>query len=82
MTTFTHASHADALVKRHGFPDGTVRLLCGVARATGWAKSTLTDDPCGMQLLVCWFPVQKVFACEVIDGRRRVCDQLERFNVR
>ena len=82
MTTFTHASHADALVMRHGFPAGTVRLLCGLARATGWAKSTATQDQCGVQLLVCWYPVHKTFSCEVLDGRRKVGQQLERFNVR
>ncbi len=82
MTTFTHASQADALVGRHGFPDGVVRLLCGIARATGWAKSTATNDACGVQLVVCWYPVHKVFSCEVFDGRRKVGQQLERFNVR
>lgn len=82
MQTFTHASHANPVVRKHGFPDGVMQLLCGVARATGSAKATATADPCGMQLLVYYYEEERVFACEVIDGRMAVGSQLERFNIR
>lgn len=81
MQTFTHCSHANAVVRKHGFPDGVMQMLCGLARANGSAKATASDDPCGMQLFVCWYPEVKTFACEIFDGRRSGL-QLERFNVR
>jgi hypothetical protein len=82
MQTFTHATHANDAVRKHGFPDGVVRLLCGLARATGSAKATATDDPCGMQLFVYWHCNERAFSCEVFDGRIAGGKQLERFLVR
>lgn len=82
MQTFTHASHANPVLKRHGFPPGVLQFLCGLARATGSAKATATDDPCGLQLFVYWQPDEQAFACEVFDGRLMVGSQLERFNIR
>lgn len=82
MQTFTHASHANAVVRKHGFPDGVMQILCGVARCTGHARATATADECGMQLAVLWHPDDKAFMCEVFDGRLAGGKQLERFNIR
>ena len=82
MQTFTHASHANSLVRKHGFPDGLLQLLCGIARANGSAKATATDDPCGAQLFVYWHQDPREFSCEVFDGLLSGGVQLERFNIR
>jgi hypothetical protein len=82
MQTFTHASHANHITRKHGFPDGVLQLLCGLARATGSAQATATNDPCGMQLYVYWCSEPREFSCEVFDGRLSGGVQLERFNIR